>query len=405
VPRVKRLTRTIVDEAAPLASGSYYLMDESLPGFGVRVYPTRKVWVVRFRKQPHQLASVALLPLETARREARDLLLRLSRGELVRSASPVETVADLFALMDREHYSIRLSPGAARRARGQWRNNVIPRLGGLRVAEAKRDHIREFMLQLQGIPQSANACLALLNHAFRRAELADPPLRPLGSNPCQGVDRYPIFPRERVLSEEEFGRLGRALEQIRATGELRDQVLDLILFLSLTGCRPSEGRTLRWDQVEILERQLQDGSVRHVGRAVLPTAKSDRSGRAKGRIIWLSGEALAVLRRQEPVSGNPYVFTGIRPGAPISHLARPWRRVRTVAGLPPDVVPYSLRQSYVTEGDAADVDLGVMKDLAGHVRIATTDRVYRKGVTSAQVEAAERMGAHLQGLLDGKPEV
>lgn len=403
LPRVKKLTATLIAEAVPPTSGSYYLMDDSLPGFGIRVYPGSKVYCVRFRRQTHQLHPVELISQKKVRIEAAELLLRLRRGEGVARAEPW-TIVQLFARMDADHYSVRQQAGTARRNRAQWRNNILPHLGAVRVAEVRRDQVRELMLSLSAVPQSANRCLALLVHAFNQAEIWEPAWRPPGTNPCRGIEPYPHFPRQRVLSEEEFVRLGAALQQAEDDELANPVACAVIRFMLFTGCRPGEARHARWDQVELLEQPGEDGSVRWLGRLVLPRAKGDRGGRTRGRTIWLSAEAVEVLRSQAPIEGNPHIFPGSLPGRELRWLRNAWVRIRDLAGLPPEVVPYSLRHSYVTEGDAADVDLGVMRDLAGHARIATTDAVYRHGRESAQVEAAQRMGAHLRGLIGGKKD-
>ena len=66
-------------------------------------------------------------------------------------------------------------------------------------------------------------------------------LRPEGSNPCKGIRRYRKMNRDRFLSDAEFGRPGRALQEARPF-----PVASIIRLLALTGCRSSEIRTLRW---------------------------------------------------------------------------------------------------------------------------------------------------------------
>ena len=58
-------------------------------------------------------------------------------------------------------------------------------------------------------PANANRCLALLSHIFNVAEKWGERLR--GTNPCALIDKYPERTRERMLSPQEFGRLGDAL--------------------------------------------------------------------------------------------------------------------------------------------------------------------------------------------------
>lgn len=410
MPRVARLTRALVDAAEPAPpGGSYYLMDEELPGFGVRVYAAARVWIVRHRRRTVQIAPVPLLPIAAARREAAALLLELRSGSgpwLAGSGpwlagSRPWTVADLWERVDREHYALRLAPQTRRNRRGYWEAQILPRLGALRVAEVRRDHVAAIMRELSDRPGAANEVLAALSHAFGLAELWDPAWRAPGSNPCRGVAKFPRYPRGRTLSETEYRRLWAALER----AELEELVplvgVELLRFLVVTGCRPGEAMGARWEHVELLERHGPDGAARVTARLVLPTAKGDRGGRRRGRVVWLSAPALEILRRLEPVPGSALLFPSPRTGGRVSTIKRWWGRVRELAGLGEDVVPYTLRHSYVTEGDAAAVPLAVMADLAGHARIATTDGVYRHGREVAQIAGAERMGEHLRGILEG----
>ena len=69
---VSRLTAKTVRQA-PFAHGnSYYIMEgrsrRSLRGFGIRVYRTKKEYVVRFRGNPHHIGSASEFLLRSPRR-------------------------------------------------------------------------------------------------------------------------------------------------------------------------------------------------------------------------------------------------------------------------------------------------------------------------------------------------
>ncbi len=80
---VPQLTPRIVQEAPFAGKSSYYVMEgrsrRSLRGFGIRVYKTKKEYVVRFRGRPHHIGRTDLIPLSVAREEARiDITLIMS---------------------------------------------------------------------------------------------------------------------------------------------------------------------------------------------------------------------------------------------------------------------------------------------------------------------------------------
>lgn len=314
-----------------------------------------------------------------------------------------KTLGDLFTKYWQAQEA-RLTPATARRTRRTWEMYILPALCDDRQSQVTRDRVHAFHLSLRDTPALANKCIDELRHAFGEAERWQPAWRLKNSNPAADIDRYPCYPRSRVLSEAEYARLGRALARARAEELHPERHLSAIELMIFTGCRPGEAQQLRWEWIEIVARESGGREVLH-GRIHLPTNKKDRDGRPRGRTIWLNAEAIAVLRRQERVPGNAYVFPKTKDkGGEAGHIgsiAPAWRTLRALADLP-GTVPYSLRHSFITEGDAAEVDLGVMKDLAGHEVITTTAQVYRKGKQRVAEEAMWRMGQHIGRLLKGE---
>ena len=89
--------------------------------------------------------------------------------------------------------------------------------------------------------------------------------------------------------------------------------------------------------------------------------------------------------------GNPWVIPGAKPGARLSSLFEPWRRVRVRAGLD-DVRIHDLRHSYASRALALGESLPVIAKLLGHAQIQTTARythLTRDAVKDAAVRVAE----------------
>ena len=97
---------------------------------------------------------------------------------------------------------------------------------------------------------------------------------------------------------------------------------------------------------------------------------------------------LAALPR---LPGNPWVIPGAKPGARLSSLFEPWRRVRARAGLD-DVRIHDLRHSYASRALALGESLPVIAKLLGHAQVQTTARythLTRDAVKDAAVRVAE----------------
>ena len=85
------------------------------------------------------------------------------------------------------------------------------------------------------------------------------------------------------------------------------------------------------------------------------------------------------------------MIPGTKPGARLSSLFGPWRRVRARAGLD-DVRIHDLRHSYASRALALGESLPVIAKLLGHARIQTTARythLTRDAVRDAAIRVAE----------------
>ena len=65
------------------------------------------------------------------------------------------------------------------------------------------------------------------------------------------MKRFKEEKRERLLSDEEYQRLGAALKEIEQEGSETAYAIAAIRLLMLTGCRLSEFQKLRWEHVVV----------------------------------------------------------------------------------------------------------------------------------------------------------
>ena len=82
----------------------------------------------------------------------------------------------------------------------------------------------------------------------------------------------------------------------------------------LTGCRLNEIQTLRWEDVNLEAAEI-----------------GLRDGKTGARLVSLSGAAASVLSALPRPEDNPWVVVGRKPGAPLTDLQHPWRRIRARA--------------------------------------------------------------------------
>jgi hypothetical protein len=155
-----KLTKRTVDAIEPQAA-EFFIWDESIPGFGVRIMPSgRKSFVVQYRagRRPRRmsLGPSTVLTCDQARTRAITIIAAVRNGEdpsadraAKRNAATVTELAERF---DKEHISVRLKASTAKEYRGNLRRFILPALGRLAVPEITRADVAKFHHDLRHIP-------------------------------------------------------------------------------------------------------------------------------------------------------------------------------------------------------------------------------------------------------------
>jgi integrase len=392
MPKVKTLTRRILESLQPSASGDYYLMEEggrgALRGFGVRVRRRSIQYVVRFRRRTQQLGPVDLLPLETAREQARQLLiqLRCERNDPALTGRR-KTVAELAQLYLDQVVAPRNKPRTLDEYRRAWRLHVLPRLGTLRLTQVTPEQVLRMKHELADRPIAANRALQQLAAAFAFAKK----LRWIHDNPAdeRTVDRYAETPKSRSLEPEDYRRLGLALQEAEARAILPVRTIAALRLLLLTGARPHEILSAELAWVEL-------GSYPRIRR---PLAKGDRPGKKpKGRSIWLGPAAVEIIRSLPRPPGCRWVIPGDEPDKPLTIIDKAWARICKMAGVE-GATPKSARHAFRSAGPVAGVAPEHMRELMGHSSLKMIEEVYWHARAEDQVGAAGAMDQHVARLM------
>ena len=361
--------------------------DRTVTGFGVRVYPTgSKVYIAQARgpEGPKRVTvgRHGVLNADEARRRAALIVTRIKAGEdpvalpLAARARGGPTVADLAARYLEDHVEVRLKPRTQAKLRGVLRRHILPTLGRLPVEAVERRQVVELHRGLSDRPVAANRAVKTLAHMYRLGEGWG--LVPAGCNPCRSIDKHPERGRERFLTDAEFARLGRVLDEAVDAGTASPVAAAAIRLLMLTGCRKGEVLALRWADVD-----LDAGELR------LPNAKSGP------RAVQLPPPAVRLLGALPRLAGSSWVFPGRTPGGRCSESAldNAWRAVREAAKLE-DVRIHDLRHSFASRALALGETLPVIGKLLGHNDIETTARYAHLAQDSVH-EAAERIAGSI----------
>jgi site-specific recombinase XerD len=205
--------------------------------------------------------------VEEARREAKIKLADVARGEdpseARRVARDARTVADLCDSYMQDAWAGRiLHRGRPKKSstlqidEGRIRRHIKPLLGAKAIDEVTRHDVQRFLHDvtegatsadvktrprgralITGGPGTAAKAVSLLSaiysYALRKQWVA--------ANPCMGVEKPADNKRQRYLTAEEYGKLGRGLFQAERLG-MKLNILIAIVILAFTGCRTSTGK-------------------------------------------------------------------------------------------------------------------------------------------------------------------
>ena len=407
---MEKLTKRSVDALRPQPARDVFLWCGELRGFGVRVKPSGiRTFLIQYRTRRgatrrYSIGQYGRVTVEQARREAKIKLADVARGEdpseARRVARDARTVADLCDSYMQDAWAGRiLHRGRSKKSstlqvdEGRIRRHIKPLLGGKAIDEITRRDVERFLhhvtegatsadvrtgprgrARIRGGPGTAAKAVSLLsaiyNYAVRKQWV--------GANPCAGIEKPADNRRQRYLTPDEYGKLGRGLFQAERLG-MNTNVLIAVVVLTFTGCRKGEILNLKPDEIDV------DG---HCLR--LRDSKSGPQLRPCGRA------ALSCLVKL-PLDGSEWVFPGARGHGPLVNIRKSLVTICKLAGLS-GVTPHVLRHSYATVAHELGYSELTIAGLLGHRAGSVTAR-YAHHVDSALAAAADRVSAAIAARL------
>ena len=437
-PAVHITKRTI--DALKLEAADYFAWDDEVKGFGVRVYASgRKVFVLKYRvrgdlrTRRENLGDYPTLTPAQARDAALERKRIVTKPENVAAERQKTTLDDVVKGFFEERETKR-KPRTVTEYRRLWRASLAPTFGALRIGALSEEHVMQWHEGRKATPMVANRGVDLLMAVCTWAEKRK--YRPKGSNPCtrECIERYPEQTRKRSLTVEEYQRMGSAFSVsllcglppapalvgktrgvsskkkptterkrgpykarapflLPAGGYLNGGVTPSLVpanptaaavlrFLALTGWREQEALALRWDALDLPHRV-----------AILADTKTGRSVRALG------SAAVALLKAQTEVDGNPYVFPGAKKGAHLAETRHLWGAVRHAVGA--TVRLHDLRHSFATTARRLGYGDHVIAALIGHKLDSMTSK-YGDVPEELTHAAADKIAATIAQYLSGE---
>lgn len=378
-----KLTKRIIDALTYQSRGNaaFYVWDSEIKGFGVRVFPSnRKAFLVTYRsggrKRFLTLGTYGRdLTAAQARSRAMEMLGQVARGgdpaERKRQRAQGETMRDLCGAYMTRHGNAKKSAADDRRRLDRY---ILPAWAGLKVTSIKRPDVAALHTKIgKRAPYEANRILALCSKMFNLARSWG--FVPEGHpNPAADIDRFKEQKRDRWITPEELPRLAQAINE-----EPNQSARFALWLYLLTGARKSEVLRARWKDVSFERAELR--------------LSDTKAGRV--HYVPLSSPALALLKEIPRQEGNPFILPGLKTGAHLVNVAKPWNRVRKAAGVE-DVRLHDLRRTVGSWLAQSGNSLHLIGRVLNHSNASTTQVYARFGEDHVRA-ALEQHGARIMG--------
>ena len=386
-----KLTKSYIDaatyEGADCKNGKSrdVRWDNTLPGFGVRIYPSgKKSFILIYRNQFNQkrqmtIGDYGIFTLTQARAEARKFIGQVKIGTDPLAERKENRQAATFGelcktYMDRHAKAKKKSwkkdeSRISRHLLPVWKSRAVQSITHEDVAALHEKIGRK-------TPYEANRTLEQIRKMFNLAEQWG--YVPGGfRNPAVGHDRFKEKKRDRWIRPEEMPQLASELKK-----EVNPYVRGAIILYLLTGLRKNELMSIQWEDIDFQRKEV--------------LIRDPKNG--EDFYQDLSTPALEVIRNLPRLDENPYLMPGKKKGRPLTNIDKNWARIRQNAGLE-DVRLHDLRRT-VGSWFAVDgfTELFIGKVLHQKSREAT--RVYARLSENPIREALEDYGQKMFGVLE-----
>lgn len=390
-----KLTEAIVEKLKfdPSGKETQLVWDDDLPGLAVRLYPSgRKLYTAAYRLGRGRGCPSRRVSLDDTRRmslkDARELAAKIiSNGrqgvDYLAALTRTENVLRVSDLCEQylEVMKAKWAKNTLEQNTGIVNREIVPFMGKKPVQDVQTPDVARLIKKIGArAPVMANRTRALLSSMFSWAEREG--MRPKGQHPVEDVEMFKETARRVHVSDAQLRCLHAALDD---APPLVAAAVRMILF---TTGRPGEITNLRWDP----DPAGQDPHLELEARRIfLPNAKSGVG------VIPLNSLAVRLLKTLE--RRQPYVFSE-KGENPYTRVRDCWPAIRAKAGLP-NLHLHDLRHVSLTYSSILEANPHVAKELARHANVSTT-QIYVNPSSAQAAELSERIGQHIEAILDGK---
>jgi integrase len=359
-----KLTNSFVSTLPSPDKGQVFYRDSSLPGFGLRVTPGRRTYIVEARVngivRRITLGDQTKLTATVARTKALKLLAQMAAGKDPTAEKAKRKIASVTLQEVLEHY---LSVRNVRQNTKRTYRYIFPRCLGdwmeLPVTSISREMVVQRHIDLrrptrQGSSGEAQANLVMrilgtiLNFAAANYEIDGKPI--ILINPIKKLSYnrqwYPERRRQIIIPDHKLADWFNAVISTKRT-----KVRDYLLFLLFTGLRRNEAATLRWADIDFPSRVI--------------TVRAEIAKNKKEHRLPFSDFLEDLLKTRYLEKGSSeHVFPGRSVEGHMVDSDHVISRVAELAGCP--FTLHDLRRTFLTTAERLGFSYVILKKLANH---------------------------------------
>lgn len=374
------------------------LRDDNIPGLHLRVFDSKSTYYLQYRTRQAQerkpkIGTHGVITLEEAREKARVILGQVAEGKDPSLEVSVDRgakfMSDVWADCWAAHYKHKASADDVLRA---WERDMAPKIGNMLARDIDFTVLQDLHNGMKGTPVKANRTMAymsvLLNHAERKK------WRPINSNPCRLIKRFPEKKIVRYLGEpeevlhgqikEEENEAVRLWKALNTFADERPASVGFIKVSIFSGARPCEVARARpeWLKGDVL--------------TIPPEHHKTGWKTGQPRTIVLPRQAMEIINALPKT--NDTLLGILDPKAT-------WVEVREMARIKKRLRYYDLRHTFATtganEGGLSGQQVGNLLGHQGGDGQEITQVYMHKKLHIMRVHA-QQVADLLEGILTGK---
>lgn len=363
------ITQTVIQKAE-ITDKIYYIWDDQITGFGLKVIPNgKKKFVLRYyhsaggknaTQRFYLFGESSFMTAQIAREKAAELLLRVKNGEDPQERKieyrECETLEDFWNGYFIQFYvpKHRNPEKYLKNNKTFWENDIKPKLGQKKLLDLTVKDFEALHIAKANTPYSANRMLALASVLCKLLRKE----RGLSIS-VEGIEHYHEEARQRILTDKEMDSLKAELILAMDRGKDMIYTVSAIKVILMTTARKNEILTGKWSNLD-WERKI----------LFQPESKTG------WKPIYLNATVIKILKKlyERPERElNDYIFKGKGYVSHLKSVKTAWGTILKNTGIK-DYRIHDLRHQGASICVENGESLYIVSKMLGHKSQRTTER-------------------------------